>query len=41
MGEQPSDRYEQPSVEQVDTEDSPAVTAAGDQTDGQTTTVVK
>jgi hypothetical protein len=41
MSEQPSDSYEQPSVERVDTEDSPAVTAAGDQTDGQTTTFIK
>jgi hypothetical protein len=40
MSEQSSDRYEQPLVEQVDTEDSPAVTAAGDQTDGTTTQTV-
>ena len=40
MGEQPSDSYEQPSVEQVDTEDSPAVTAAGDQTDGTTVSTI-
>lgn len=32
MSEQPNDSYEAPSVEQVDAEDSPAVTAAG--TDG-------
>ena len=40
MSKPPSDSYEQPSVEQVDTEDSPAVTAAGDQTDGTTTSTV-
>lgn len=30
MSDQPKDSYESPSVEQVETEDSPAVTAAGD-----------
>lgn len=35
MSETPKDSYEAPSVEQVDAEDSPAVTAAGDTTDSQ------
>jgi hypothetical protein len=30
MSDQPQDSYEAPSVEQVETEDSPAVTAAAD-----------
>jgi hypothetical protein len=30
MSDQPRDTYESPSVEQVDAEDHPAVTAAGD-----------
>ncbi len=29
MSEQPQDSYEAPSVEQVDTDDHPSVTAAG------------
>lgn len=29
MSEQPSDSYEAPSVEQIEAEDHPAVTAAG------------
>jgi hypothetical protein len=33
MSDQPNDSYEAPSVEQVDAEDSPAVTAAGDLSD--------
>ena len=32
MGEDPKPEYEAPSVEEVDTEDSPAITAAGDET---------
>ena len=35
MTEQPSDSYEQPSVEQVDTEDQPGVTTAGFDTTDQ------
>ncbi len=34
MSDQPQDSYEAPSVEQVDTDDHPSVTAAGDTTDG-------
>jgi hypothetical protein len=34
MSEQPKDTYESPEVEQVEAEDLPAVTAAGDATDG-------
>ena len=33
MSEQPNDSYEGPAVEQVDSEDQPAVIAAGDATD--------
>jgi hypothetical protein len=33
MSEKPSDSYEAPSVEQIDAEDHPAVTAAGEVTD--------
>ena len=32
MSEQPKDSYEQPTVEKVDAEDQPAITAAGDTT---------
>ena len=35
---QPEDAYEAPKVEQIETEDQPAVTAAG-QNSGNTTTV--
>ncbi len=35
---QPEDAYEAPKVEQIDTEDEPAVTAAGTQGSGTTTT---
>ena len=35
MTEQAKDSYEQPSVEELDTDDSPAVTAAGQVTDTQ------
>jgi hypothetical protein len=38
--EQPKDSYEQPSVQQLDAEDSPAVTAAGGTTDGTTTITI-
>jgi hypothetical protein len=38
MERDPANSYEAPSVEQVDTEDSPAVTAAGEVTDSDTTT---
>jgi hypothetical protein len=34
----PEDAYEAPKVEQIDTEDEPAVTAAGTQGSGTTTT---
>jgi hypothetical protein len=34
----PEDAYEAPKVEQIDTEDAPAVTAAGVQGSGTTTT---
>jgi hypothetical protein len=40
MERDPANRYEPPSVEPVDAEDSPAVTAAGEVTDGTTTTNV-
>jgi hypothetical protein len=33
MSDMPNDSYEAPSVEQVEAEDSPAVTAAGDLSD--------
>jgi hypothetical protein len=33
VSEQPNEGYEAPQVEQVEAEDLPAVTAAGDQTD--------
>jgi hypothetical protein len=35
---QPEDAYEAPKVEQIETEDEPAVTAAGAQGSGTTTT---
>jgi hypothetical protein len=34
---QPEDAYEAPKVEQIETEDEPAVTAAGTQGSGTTT----
>jgi hypothetical protein len=40
MERDPANSYEAPSVEQIDTEDSPAVTAAGEVTDGTTTQTV-
>jgi hypothetical protein len=33
MSEQPKDSYEEPAVEQLDSEDQPSVVAAGDVTD--------
>jgi hypothetical protein len=33
MSEQPKDSYEEPAVEQVDSDDQPAIVAAGDATD--------
>jgi hypothetical protein len=38
MSQDPKPDYEAPSVERVDAEDTPAVTAAGNQSDGTTTT---